>query len=304
MAAKNIVIIFVALSLTSVTCGTPLHVHFVNYATGRAYEERQSKWVASALVPGRCQTAHGWSRSELLKDPLFFEARQVMVRALGTNADYRSGYFAWKPFIILRELEHAKNGAWVLYSDVVRPGYSDKFIKDSVLPLVQHVSNFSRRDDFVGAPGVFLDYQNSYSQPWFKKQWPNNNMLVRNTSDLPRILKLAGLQPEQLAVERAYHLQASWSLWRKSEASMQLVREWFNLTISPDSSLTANSDQTWLTLLAVKYAIPALWSRSFGLPQRGGHVDPNELKTINTALSALSSGQRPTFISPHGKTLW
>ena len=129
-------------------------------------------------------------------------------------------------------------------------------------------------------------------------------MLARNTSDLPRILKLAGLQPEQLAVERAYHLQASWSLWRKSEASMQLVREWFNLTISPDSSLTANSDQTWLTLLVVKYAIPALWSRSFGLPQRGGHVDPNELKTINTALSALSSGQRPTFISPHGKTLW
>ena len=192
------------------------------------------------------------------------------------------------------------DGAYVVYSDVTRPGYlaqprlgASLPLRRSLRPLVAWLHQ-RRRALPLGAVGVYLDLPNSFHQTWFHEQWPSNNMLARSPQDLGRLLAAAGLDGAANAslALGGWHLQASWSVWRKSDATVALLTEWLRLLASAETSGTAIADQTWLSLLAVKHRLPALSARALGLSAvarvggEHGHVDPNRAKDLNSALDA------------------
>ena len=150
----------------------------------------------------------------------------------------------------------------------------------------------------------FLDLPNGFHQTWFP-EWKSNNMLARQARDVPYLLARAGIPlTSHDLVLRAWHLQTSWSVWRRSEATLRLLREWLNLTSSRETALTTASDQTWLSLLAVKQSIATASSRAFGLDNdmvvggEAGHTDPNRLKDVNALLEALEMNGRLHSMSP------
>ena len=129
-------------------------------------------------------------------------------------------------------------------------------------------------------------------------------MLVRDAKDLPRLLQRAGIAVDEAPrVLGAWHLQASFSVWRRSAESLALLREWIELICTAETNLTSISDQAWLSLLAVKHGhTRALWSRSLGVRAdstvggQRGHADPNAVKNINVALAAVARNRSPRFV--------
>ena len=273
----------------------PPRLHFVNFAHGSAYENRQQCWARSAVARGGADAAKAWTLAELEADPLYEAALGHLVARLGAKAAaYRMNFALWKPLIILRELEKLRDGDWVAYSDVVRPYYlnslhADKCFRASLWPLLAWLDRMMGAGSGAWLPGVYLDYRNRDFQPWFKN-WPKNNFLARNASQTQRLLDAARLPPRLVnAVYSAHHLQNSWIVVRKSMATARLIREWFRLCASPESALTSIIDQSWYAILAVKYDLPAISGESLeGTPRdKHGHINPNALKDINVVLEAL-----------------
>jgi hypothetical protein len=163
-----------------------------------------------------------------------------------------------------------------------------------------------RRDQLpVGLPGIYLDLKNSFHQTWFASMWPANNMVARRPEDVPLVLRVVGIAPEQAPrVLNAWHLQASWSVWRKCDLSVLVLEAWLNATASREMRLVSIVDQTWISLLAVKHQLAAPSGRAFGLGTsvvggQSGHVDPNRLKDINVMLEALESQGRLRWMRPN-----
>ena len=274
-------------------CAVPA-VRFVNYATGAAeYIAGQEAWARTAVSVAGADFSRQWNHERLL-DTDFAGIWQQFVANVGqTEAAYRGGQFLWKPYIILRELEASPPGGFVVYSDVVRTAYRrgrPPGFQQSIRPLICWLAKQAANP--LGLIGIFLNLPNSQYQRWHPA-WPQNNMLVRNHSHLPRLLARAKMAPStQQAVLDAWHVQATWSVWRRSDESLRLVREWLDLLTSAETVLTSNSDQTWLTLLAVKYNLTAPLAASLG------DTHPNHLKNIDMTQAVLAAGMLPQFGTP------
>ena len=269
-------------------------VRFVNYATGAAeYIAGQDAWARTAVSVAGADFSRQWNHERLL-DTDFAGIWQQFVANVGqTEAAYRGGHFLWKPYIILRELEASPPGGFVVYSDVVRTAYRrgrPPGFQQSIRPLICWLAKQAANP--LGLIGIFLNLPNGQYQRWHPA-WPQNNMLVRNRSHLPRLLARAKMTPStQQAVLDAWHVQATWSVWRRSDESLRLVREWLDLLTSAETVLTSNSDQTWLTLLAVKYNLTAPLAASLG------DTHPNHLKNVDMTQAVLAAGMLPQFGTP------
>jgi hypothetical protein len=178
------------------------------------------------------------------------------------------------------------------------------YFRRSLRPLIDWLN--VRRDQLpVGLPGIYLDLQNSFHQTWFASKWRANNMVARRPEDVPLILRVVGIAPEQAPrVLDAWHLQDSWSVWRKCDLSVSVLEAWLNATASREMRLVSIVEQTWIALLAVKHQLAAPSGRAFGLGTSvvGGqsdHVDPNRLKDINVMLEALESQGRLRWMWPN-----
>jgi hypothetical protein len=295
-------------------------VHFVNFAVncvdamcrGDRYEERQAGWASSAVSVGRADQAKAWTPRELYAVPAFARLRREMVERLGqAEASFRGGNMLWKPFIILEALKALPEGGFVVYADVARPGYMAlsgrqplPYFRRSLRPLIDWLN--VRRDQLpVGLPGIYLDLPNSFHQTWFASKWRANNMVTRRPEDVPLVLRVVGIAPEQAPrVLNAWHLQDSWSVWRKCDLSVSVLEAWLNATASREMRLVSIVEQTWIALLAVKHQLAAPSGRAFGLGTSvvGGqsdHVDPNRLKDINVMLEALESQGRLRWMWPN-----
>jgi len=217
-------------------------IHLVSYATPR-FRHRQWALNLSARSNPEISGSTSWSKARLLAAG--FEAKVG-----GISLDERgSGFWAWKPFIILEALRNASAGDLVLYCDVGR-SYPWKLLHTSLEPLVDWLDHAGQ--DVL--PGVRI--------PWYgpMRCWTKRDAFVYTGCDEPRF-------------HEAVPVQASFSLWKKGERSLALAEEWLTWCgqrelVSDDPNRCGlddldgfrehRHDQSLWTLLCVKHGLKGL----------------------------------------------
>jgi hypothetical protein len=216
--------------------------HLVTYATAK-YRHRQIFLTASARANSIVATETSWG-------PLKLNAAGFTKLAPDISLSERgSGFWAWKPFIILRTLEAASEGEIVLYCDAGRK-YPYILLDTPLDPFVTWMNE--NRQDIM--PGVSI--------PW------NGPMSVWTKHDA-----FAGTGVDDGAARNAAPIQASFSLWRNSNATQAFVREWLSWCVQrqlvsddPSVSVIAEApefkahrhDQSLLNLCCHKHGIKGI----------------------------------------------
>lgn len=164
-------------------------------------------------------------------------------------AERGSGFWAWKPFIILKALESIAEGETVLYCDAGRK-YPYILIDTPLDPFLSWMEE--QKQSIM--PGVCI--------PW------NGPMSVWTKHDA-----FAGSGVDGESIRRAAPIQASFSLWRNKETTREFVREWLSCCvqrqlISDDPSVCVQTeapdfkahrhDQSLLNLCCHKHGIKGI----------------------------------------------
>ncbi len=167
------------------------------------------------------------------------------------------GFWLWKPYLIAHELERLKNGEFLVYYDVGRPSIPHR-IDNPILPLLEWCSN--RNGGML--PGTYIP---EYGR---NAKWTKRECFVTMDCDLP----LYWEHPQ---------IQATYSVWQKSDASLAFVNEWLSWcmkpsaladhTILPDVSnfddfVDHRHDQSIITNLAIKRGIKCYGDPHTSLP--------------------------------------
>jgi len=168
-----------------------------------------------------------------------------------------SGYWSWKPFIILKRLNEVPDGDIVFYCDVGRI-YPFKLLDQPIAPYLLWMEE--NMQDVM--PGIEIPWDGPISR------WTKRDALLHMEMDRSDILE-------------SFPIQASFSLWKAGELSRELVGEWMNLCarrqlVSDDPTITPlgehgdffenRHDQALLSLLCMKAGVKGL---SLG-PQKPG----------------------------------
>jgi hypothetical protein len=192
--------------------------HLVTYATAK-YRHRQIFLTASARANSIVATETSWG-------PLKLNAAGFTKLAPDISLSERgSGFWAWKPFVILKALEAAAVGEVILYCDAGRK-YPYILLDTPLDPFVSWMDE--NRQDIM--PGISI--------PW------NGPMSVWTKHDA---FEATGVDGE--SIHRAAPIQASFSLWRNSNATQAFVREWLSWCvqrqlISDDPSVGMKAEAT------------------------------------------------------------
>ena len=162
-----------------------------------------------------------------------------------------AGFWVWKPFIILKELEHLEEGDYLLYTDAGRP--PGRLFHHSLEPFVQWLRE--KGQDMM--PGVNISYYTGGLTRWCKQSVFDE-------------LKL-----DSGSFEQAPLIQGSFLFLKKSEQSLRILREWMDLcrqfklvssaTTEEESRCRDNfvahtHDQTLLSLVAAQHHLDCLYS--------------------------------------------
>ncbi len=190
--------------------------HLVSYATAK-YRHRQIFLSASGVANGVVKMATSWDARKLIAAGFSRLAPGISLSERG------SGFWAWKPFIILRALEAAADGDIVLYCDAGR--------KYPYILLDTPLDPFLSWMDLNGQdimPGVNI--------PW------NGPMSTWTKHDA-----FAGTGVDGESVRQAAPIQASFSLWRNQDGTREFVREWLSWCVqrqlvSDDPSIGVRSE--------------------------------------------------------------
>lgn len=177
-------------------------IHFVSFATP-AFRPRQWLLELSAKTAGEADIIHTWNPARLAVDG--FTQRHAVLFPVSRGF----GWYAWKPYIIHQAMLSADDGDLIVYQDVGR--------REPVLithPL-SFWKNFLEQSGQDCVPGVAIP-----------KWGPNRLWTKKNTFDA------LGLNtPEQ---KEKPQIQASWSVWKKSPATLSFVAEWADLSTRCD----------------------------------------------------------------------
>jgi len=167
--------------------------HLVTFATS-AFAGARDRLIASALSTGEFDSAIPWDDIRLRKDPSF--------RALSLLSHPRgSGYWSWKPHIILQTLKQLPDDAAVLYYDAGR--YLGGFtIRRSVAPLI----DFADRHGGM-MPGVSIPHFGPNAR------WTRRDCFVLMNCDAPAFWK----HPQ---------VQATFSVWLNRPATLTFLEQW------------------------------------------------------------------------------
>lgn len=217
-------------------------LRIVSYATSR-FRLRQQVLHQTALLSGAVEEASSWNRKKLERYD-FEEACPAL------RLDERGGgWWAWKPFIILKELEAMTDGQWLLYCDVGRL-YPFKVVDRPLGRLIAWAED--RQTHFV--PGVRIPWNGPMSR------WTKRDAFVLTDSDAEKF-------------HTADPIQASFSLWKACPESRAFVAKW--LMWSADRRLITDDvntchfpnlpdfqehrhDQSLLSLLCLREGRPGL----------------------------------------------
>ena len=219
-----------------------MKIHLVSYATPR-FRLRQILLGLSARINHVADTNTAWNPESL--QSAGFESRMAEI----SLNERGSGFCAWKPFVIDAKLREIPDGDIVLYCDVGRL-YPFKLLDQPITSYLQWMEE--KGQDVM--PGIRI--------PW---SGPNASWIKRGA--------LAALQMDIPEVLEASPVQASFSVWRSSEASRAFAADWLGLCarrelVSDDPSPGGlveypgfrghRHDQALLSLLCIKYGLNAI----------------------------------------------
>lgn len=164
---------------------------------------------------------------------------------------HNHAYWSWKPYIINEALESANDGDIVVYWDC-NPIYP-KFTK-SFIPFLEYIN-----DNYEMVAGL--------------EQFG----LVHRKYTKSDCFELMGCTDEKYTKGRRKQIQASWSVWKKTPKTMEVVNDWLywcknenvvacdveNICGKPNASkfLGHRRDQSVLTNIAVTHKCPVIASR-------------------------------------------
>lgn len=219
-----------------------MKIHLVTYGT-RRFRHRQAILGWSARLNGEVAGITHWNPEKLLSSGFQQRCPDISLQERG------GGWWAWKPFVILRQLEMLNEGEWLLYCDIGRT-FPLKLIDHPLANLV-HWTETKRQPCM---PGVNIP-QNGAMSCWTKRD-------AFILTDMDR--------PENHC---ASPIQASFSLWKKCPEAIALAEQWLDwcadrrlVTDDPNTCGVANlpdfrehrHDQSLLTLLCLRQGIQAL----------------------------------------------
>jgi hypothetical protein len=173
-------------------------VHLVTYATPR-FRLRQLLLGLSARESGAADTVTGWTPDRLAEAGFAERMPEISLKERG------SGFWAWKPFVIARKLAEVPDGDVVLYCDVGRV-YPWKLIDRDLAPIISWMGA-NKQEVF---PGIEI--------PWHGPlgHWTKRDAFVHTETDRGEF-------------HQATTIQASFSIWRKTQATLDLAKEWLEM---------------------------------------------------------------------------
>jgi hypothetical protein len=216
-------------------------IHFVTFATP-AFRVRQWLLNRSALCYGKVDQLHVWTQAKLEQDGFTAHHPELFPNSVGF------GWYAWKPYVILRALQKATEGDLVIYQDVGRRDpvlisrplrFWDKFLTERCLDCIA---------------GVRIPH------------WGANRLWTKRSA-----FQYLGLCDDRYKNEP--QIQASWSVWRKCPRTESFVAEWAelcqqlnlvggHLENGLDGEVPGFQEHRWdqslLTLLALRDGMPNL----------------------------------------------
>lgn len=240
-------------------------VHLVTFAS-RRFRHRQIFLSCSALANGVVDSFANWTPKKLHQSGFHRICPKI---SLGERAN---GFYAWKPFIIQKNLDSTSEGDIVFYCDVGRT-FPYKLLSGSLKVFL----DWMRHNDQTVMPGVQIPWNGPMSM------WTKRDAFVAMSMDFP-------------SAHSAVPIQASFSIWVNCSESRSIVGEWMDCCakrqlISDDSSVLGlpefpnfkehRHDQSLLSLICLKRGI-----RGFDI----GHTAPKHEAKYPTEISHFIGG--------------
>lgn len=169
-------------------------IHFINFGTPN-YAHRQMLQLLSAKMAGKADVVRGFYPS-CLKKLGFYETRPWV-----RSSQRGFAFWSWKPFIIQHELQGMQDGDILIYSDIGRPwvrmfSHSFSGIQVWLEELAQDVM-----------PGIYI---------------PDTGTMANWTKETT----LRKMNACSRHIRESVPVQTSFSVWRKTRFSLELVKEW------------------------------------------------------------------------------
>ena len=224
-------------------------ITLTSYAT-EDFIPSQVAQAESALHHGARRIAM-WRPGDLRATAFYARHRDILDRPRG------GGYWLWKPYIILVELEKLQQGDVLIYSDCGKPDNPHTVSR----PLTV-LTDWCRDQRGGMLPGVYIP-QYGRNAIWTKGE----------------CFTVMGCEAD--SYRNHPQIQATFSVWEKHDRSMEFVREWLNWCTVPAALLDDHidpsipdapdfrqhrHDQSILTLLALKHGL-----KCFGSPVEARH---------------------------------
>ena len=238
----------------------------ITFATPNFYVSKRTL-LNSAKRFGIAQ-AKGFNHKEFKKTAFYKEQISITSQARG------AGYWLWKPYYILQELQKLQEDELLIYCD------SGVDIVENLTPLYEIAKN--------SAQGVVL-FKNYQAAAYFPKTTNldyseyNINVEVNKNKYWAKRDVFVLMQLDEERYWNSPQVDANFQIYRKCNESIIFVTEWLNyccneqiITDSPNKSGKPNfenmfahiHDQAIISLLAEKYSIPLFRCPS----QYGNHL--------------------------------
>ncbi len=169
-------------------------VVFVNFGSAR-FTHRQILQLLSAKLSGKADQVHGF-RPKHLKKLGFYRTHPWFHPSQRGFA-----FWSWKPFIIHHALQQVQNGDIVIYSDIGRPWV--RLFHHSLSTVEQWLDELDQ--DIM--PGIYIPYTGT----------------IENWTKATTLNQMGAFSPDIL---NSPPIQTSFSVWRKTPATMKLAEEW------------------------------------------------------------------------------
>lgn len=167
---------------------------FINFGTAQ-YVHRQMLQLFSAKCAGKADRVRGYHTGDLRKLGFY------KLRPWALPSQRGCAFWSWKPFIIHHELQQLQDGDILIYSDIGRPWV--RMFRHSLAPVREWLEE--RLQDVM--PGVYIPYTGT----------------VENWTKATTLQQMGVFSADIL---NSPPIQASFSIWRKSRASLELAEEW------------------------------------------------------------------------------
>lgn len=216
--------------------------YFLTFASGE-FTKAQKELVESAEAVAGFTEIIPWTKDKLQQTAFYKLHKDVLDHQRG------EGYWIWKPYIILDQLQSIENGDFVVYWDCGKPARPNRFTRN-INPLLR----WCQKQHGGIIPGVLI--------PWHgpNKKWTKRDCFVYMNCDSDTFKN----HPQ---------IQTTFSIWQKNSKSIHFVHQWLKYAVDPriisdnenccglendESFIDHRHDQSILTNLAIKEGLSPL----------------------------------------------